>query len=142
MVSMSKRFCVSWEQIYIYCVFQLKKLKLLLHKSSWIKMVSTLHELKWSVRSKAILIGEITANTFTKILFRYCQFHISWLSSDYKIYYETYKKDLSNKVLFQTIYQKILLIYQKYINSWKSYITISSKPVSYFEQQINWLVSV
>ena len=42
-----------------------------------------------------MLIGEITTHKFTKI-FRYCQF-FAWQSSD-KIYYETYKKGLSNIV--------------------------------------------
>ena len=57
-----------------------------------------LHKLKCSILSRAILIGEITTHKFTKILFRYCQFHAWRRSSDDKIYYETYKKDLSNIV--------------------------------------------
>ena len=44
------------------------------------------------------IIGEITTHKFTKILFCYCQFHAWWGFSDDKIYYETYKKDLSNIV--------------------------------------------
>ena len=55
-----------------------------------------LHKLKSSILSRAILIGKITTHKFTKILFHYCQFHTWWQYSDDKIYYEMYKKDLSN----------------------------------------------
>ena len=54
-----------------------------------------LHQLKCSILSRDILIGEITTHKFIKILFRCCQFNVWWRSSDDKIYYETYKEDLS-----------------------------------------------
>ena len=57
-----------------------------------------LHKLKCSILSRAILIGDITTHKFTKILFCYSQFHAWWRSSDDKIYYDTYKKDLSSIV--------------------------------------------
>ena len=59
-----------------------------------------LHKLKRSILStnevlgRAILIGEIITHKFIKIVFRYCQFQVWWRSSDDKIYYETYTKDL------------------------------------------------
>ena len=51
--------------IYIYIFIQLLKVgnKLLLHT------------LKCSILSRAILTGEIATHKFTKILFRYNQFH-------------------------------------------------------------------
>ena len=54
-----------------------------------------LHKLKCSILGRAILIFEITYK-FTKILFCDCQFLAPWQYLDDKIYYETYKKDLSN----------------------------------------------
>ena len=50
-----------------------------------------LDKLKCSILSRAILIGEIATPKFTKISFRYCQFHAWWRSLGYKIFYETYK---------------------------------------------------
>ena len=44
---------------------------------------------------RAILIVEIT-HKFTKILFCDCQFLTPWQYLNDKVYYETYKKDLSN----------------------------------------------
>ena len=77
--------------IYIYAVWFKVGNKLVLHE---------LHKLKCSVPSRAILIGEITTHKCTGILFHFCQFHACWASSDDKIYYKTYKKDLSNVVWF------------------------------------------
>ena len=76
---------LSYIYIYVICDLTLKVgSKLLLHK------------LGCSILSRTILIGEITTHKFPKILFRYCQFHAWWRSSDEKIYYKTYKRDLSN----------------------------------------------
>ena len=44
-----------------------------------------LNNLKCSILNRAILIGEVTTHKFTKILFRYCQFHAWWRSSEDKI---------------------------------------------------------
>ena len=44
------------------------------------------------------IAGEIATHKFIKILFCYCHLTAWWRSSDNKIYYETYKKDLSNIV--------------------------------------------